>query len=41
MIKAMVEQSGLQMPGFFAYIWRFSLPILVPLLLLIGWWWIH
>jgi Na+/H+ antiporter NhaD/arsenite permease-like protein len=41
MIKAMVEQSGLRMPGFFAYIWRFSLPILVPLLLLIGWWWIH
>jgi len=35
MVKSIAEQTGLQMPSFFGYIFRFSLPILLPILFLV------
>jgi Na+/H+ antiporter NhaD/arsenite permease-like protein len=35
MVKAIAEQLGLRMPSFFAYILRFSVPILLPVLVII------
>lgn len=35
MVKSIAEQSGIKMPSFFGYIIRFSLPILLPLLILV------
>jgi len=35
MVKSIAEQSGVKMPSFFGYVIRFSLPILLPLLVLI------
>lgn len=35
MVKAIAEQSGVKMPGFGSYIWRYSLPILLPVLILV------
>ncbi|EAZ81675.1 putative citrate transporter [Algoriphagus machipongonensis] len=35
MVKSIAEQSGIKMPSFFGYIIRFSLPILLPILILI------
>jgi Na+/H+ antiporter NhaD/arsenite permease-like protein len=35
MVKAVAEQLGLRMPSFFAYILRFSVPILLPVLVII------
>jgi Na+/H+ antiporter NhaD/arsenite permease-like protein len=35
MVKAIAEQSGVKMPTFFGYMLRYSLPILVPLFVLI------
>ncbi len=34
MVKSIAEQSGIKMPSFFGYIIRFSLPILLPILLI-------
>ncbi|BDD07838.1 citrate transporter [Fulvitalea axinellae] len=34
MVRSIAEQSGVKMPSFFAYITRYSLPILVPVLVL-------
>ena len=34
MVKAIAEQSGIQMPSFIGYIVRFSIPILLPVLFL-------
>jgi len=34
MVKSIAEQVGIKMPSFFGYIIRFSIPILVPLLIL-------
>ncbi len=34
MVKSIAEQSGIRMPSFFGYIIRFSIPILIPILLL-------
>jgi hypothetical protein len=33
--EAIAEQQGLCMPSFFAYIFRFSVPILLPVLVII------
>ncbi len=33
MVKSIAEQSGLRMPSFFAYLLRFSIPILLPVLI--------
>lgn len=35
MVKAIAEQTGVKMPGFFQYIIRYSLPILLPLLTIV------
>jgi Na+/H+ antiporter NhaD/arsenite permease-like protein len=35
MVKAIAEQSGVKMPTFFGYMLRYSLPILIPLFVLI------
>jgi Na+/H+ antiporter NhaD/arsenite permease-like protein len=35
MVKAIAEQSGIRMPSFFTYIFRYSIPVLLPILLLV------
>lgn len=35
MVKSIAEQNGIKMPSFFGYMIRFSLPILLPILLII------
>lgn len=35
MVKSIAEQIGIRMPSFFGYIIRFSIPILIPLLILV------
>jgi Na+/H+ antiporter NhaD/arsenite permease-like protein len=35
MVKSIAEQSGIKMPSFFGYVIRFSLPILLPVLIII------
>lgn len=35
MVKSIAEQVGIKMPSFFGYIIRYSIPILIPLLILI------
>ena len=35
MVKAIAEQSGVQMPSFFGFVFRYSIPILVPVFVLI------
>lgn len=37
MVKSIVEQFGARPPGFFSYILRYALPILLPVLALAGW----
>lgn len=34
MVKSIAEQNGIKMPSFFGYVIRFSLPILLPILIL-------
>jgi Na+/H+ antiporter NhaD/arsenite permease-like protein len=36
LVKAMVEHAGLEVPGFFGYIFKFALPVLLPILLIIS-----
>ncbi|UCS94483.1 sodium:proton antiporter [Echinicola marina] len=35
MVKSIAEQSGIKMPSFFGYIIRFSIPILLPVLIIV------
>lgn len=35
MVKALAEQNGVKMPGFFQYIFKYSIPILLPILIII------
>ncbi len=35
MVKAIAEQSGIRMPSFFGYVFKYSLPILVPIFVLV------
>ena len=35
MVKAIAEQSGLKMPSFLGYMFKYSIPILIPVFLLI------
>ena len=35
MVKSIAESAGIQMPSFFGYVLRYSLPILLPIYLLI------
>ncbi len=37
MIKALAEQAGLRMPTFFGYVIKFSVPILLPIFVLVWW----
>ncbi len=37
MVKSIAESAGVRCPGFFGYIIKYSLPILLPILLLVGW----
>jgi Na+/H+ antiporter NhaD/arsenite permease-like protein len=35
MVKSIAEQAGVRMPSFFGYLFRFSIPILVPVFILV------
>ena len=35
MVKAIAESSGIRMPSFFGYVFRYSLPILVPVFIIV------
>jgi Na+/H+ antiporter NhaD/arsenite permease-like protein len=35
MVKSIAEESGIEMPSFFGYMVRFSLPILIPVFILV------
>ena len=37
MIKSIAEEEDIRMPHFFSYIFCYSLPILLPVLILVGW----
>ena len=37
MVKSIAEEAGVQMPSFFGYIFRYSLPFLIPTFLLATW----
>lgn len=37
MVKAIAEKSKVHTPDFLSYIWRYSLPILLPILAIVGW----
>jgi Na+/H+ antiporter NhaD/arsenite permease-like protein len=35
MVKAIAEQQGVKMPGFFAYIFKYTVPVLLPVLIVV------
>ncbi len=35
MVKAIAEQSGVKMPSFFGYMFKYSIPVLIPLFLIV------
>ncbi|MDG2424862.1 MAG: sodium:proton antiporter [Phycisphaerales bacterium] len=35
MVKAIAEQSGVQMPSFFGYVFKYSIPVLIPVFIII------
>lgn len=37
MVKAIADSAGVKTPSFFGYILKFSLPVLLPILLIAGW----
>jgi Na+/H+ antiporter NhaD/arsenite permease-like protein len=37
MVRSIAEEAGVKCPGFFGYLTRYSLPILLPVLVLAGW----
>ena len=37
MVKSIAEAENVKMPSFFGYIFRYSLPILVPVLVFCAW----
>lgn len=37
MVKSIAEHWGAKMPGFLGYVFKFTLPILLPMLTLVGW----
>ena len=37
MVKSVVSEAGVRTPGFFGYILRYAIPILLPVLVLAGW----
>jgi hypothetical protein len=36
MVKAIAQKSGIRMPGFLGYLGKYSLPILLPLFILVS-----
>ncbi|OHB81282.1 MAG: hypothetical protein A2W31_06925 [Planctomycetes bacterium RBG_16_64_10] len=41
MVKAIAEKSGIRMPSFFGYLFCYSAPILLPIFVLLNWWYLH
>lgn len=41
MVKAIADKSKVNTPDFLRYMWQFSIPILVPILMILGWLMIH
>ncbi len=37
MVKSIAEESGVEMPSFFGYIFRYSLPVLIPIFVVVTW----
>jgi Na+/H+ antiporter NhaD/arsenite permease-like protein len=37
MVKAIAEEAGVPAPSFFGYLLRYAIPLLLPVLLLVGW----
>lgn len=37
MVKSIAESSGVKVPSFFGYVFKFSVPLLLPILLIVGW----
>jgi hypothetical protein len=35
MVKSIAEEAGVEMPSFFGYMLKYSIPVLVPLFLLV------
>ena len=35
MVKAIAEQSGVKMPSFFGYMFKYSIPMLIPVFLIV------
>jgi hypothetical protein len=35
MVKSIADHAGIETPGFFRYIYAYSLPVLLPILLLV------
>jgi Na+/H+ antiporter NhaD/arsenite permease-like protein len=38
MVKAIAQEAGVKCPTFFGYVFKYSLPILLPILVIVGWW---
>ena len=36
MVKAIAEQSGVRMPSFFGYMFKYSIPLLVPVFVIVS-----
>ena len=37
MVKAIAEHAKVKTPSFFGYILRYSLPVLLPIIAVVGW----
>ena len=37
MVKSIAESSGVKCPSFFGYVFKYALPILIPLLAIVSW----
>ena len=37
MVKSISESSGIEMPSFFGYLFKWSIPILIPLFIIVSW----
>jgi hypothetical protein len=36
MVKAIAEQSGVRMPSFFGYMFKYSIPLLIPVFVIVS-----
>ncbi|MBU3664817.1 MAG: sodium:proton antiporter [Chthoniobacterales bacterium] len=41
MVKAIAQHAKVETPSFFGYVLRFSLPVLLPILIFVGWFFLH